>query len=459
MGHERDRMIGSQTKLPVLGRLAAGAVLLAAAMSGGNAAVFAQSERPQAKTALETQDDHEILKARERELEAARNEQKRASETEARLRSEIESFGNDRKKLNADLIATAARMRDIEGRLSVTESRVAPLEEQEGKLRQSLNERRDEIAEVLAALQRMGRRPPPALLVSPDDAAKTIRSAIVLGAVVPEMRTQADRLATDLTHLQKLRTDIATERTRLTGDLKSLSDDQARMNLLVEERARQQAASEEALEKQRAQAGGLAKQVDNLKDLVARLEQGLESAARAAKLAALPDDQKSASKPSLAALSDPGRLSPAITFSSARGLLPMPANGIKIRDFGANDGIGGTERGISIATRAGAQVTAPCDGWVVYAGPFRSYGQLLILNAGGGYHVVLAGMDRISVEIGQFVLTGEPVAAMGSGTAQVAATSSVGASQPVLYVEFRKDGTPVDSGPWWAKKESEKVRG
>ncbi len=76
-------------------------------------------------------------------------------------------------------------------------------------MRHSLDERRDEIAEVLAALQRMGRRPPPALLVSPDDAAKTVRSAIVLGAVVPEMRAEADRLATDLNQLQKLRTDIA----------------------------------------------------------------------------------------------------------------------------------------------------------------------------------------------------------------------------------------------------------
>jgi septal ring factor EnvC (AmiA/AmiB activator) len=139
-------------------------------------------------------------------------------------------------------------------------------------------------------------------------------------------------------------------------------------------------------------------------------------------------------------------------------MLPLPVNGVKIRDFGASDGVGGQEKGLSIATRAGAQVTSPCDGWVVYAAPYRNYGQLLILNAGGGYHVLLAGMDRISVDLGQFVLTGEPVAMMG-GSAQVAATIAVGSSQPVLYVEFRKDGTPVDPGPWWATREGEKVRG
>lgn len=402
--------------------------------------------------------DSDILKARERELEQLRAEQKRALETEARLKAEIQALGDDRRKLNTALIGTAARMREVETRLSVTEARLMPLEQQEADLRQSLRERRDTIAAILAALQRMGRRPPPALLVNPEDAARAVRGAIVLGAVVPEMRSRAERLAADLGELVKLRADIAGERSKLSADLKSLSEEQRRMTLLVDERQRQQAESEKALEAQRAQAADLARQADSLKDLVARLEQGLDSAARAARSAPAPD-RKSGSKAALAALSDPGRIAPAVAFASARGTLPMPVNGVKIRNFGAADGLGGTERGISVASRAGAQVIAPCDGWVVYAGPFRSYGQLLILNAGGGYHVVLAGMDRISVDIGQFVLTGEPVAVMGSGSAQVAAAASVGTSQPVLYVEFRKDGTPVDPGPWWAKHESEKVRG
>jgi len=95
---------------------------------------------------------------------------------------------------------------------------------------------------------------------------------------------------------------------------------------------------------------------------------------------------------------------------------------------------------------------------VVYAGPFRSYGQLLILNAGGGYHVLLAGMERISVDLGQFVLTGEPVGVMGGGS-QVSAAAATRPKSPVLYVEFRKDGAPIDPGPWWAANESEKARG
>jgi septal ring factor EnvC (AmiA/AmiB activator) len=140
-------------------------------------------------------------------------------------------------------------------------------------------------------------------------------------------------------------------------------------------------------------------------------------------------------------------------------LLPLPVNGVKIRNFGDPDSMGGAEKGLAIAARPGAQVTSPCDGLVVYSGPFRSYGQLLILNAGGGYHVLLMGMERISVNPGQFVLTGEPVAAMGSGGQIAAAVATTTPSQPVLYIEFRKDGTPVDPAPWWATSESEKVRG
>jgi len=222
------------------------------------------------------------------------------------------------------------------------------------------------------------------------------------------------------------------------------------MTVLVAERQRKQAETEKALDAERARSMQLARQADNLKELIGRIEQEIASAARAAAAAR-------ATQATLATLNDPGRLSPAIAFASAQKKLPLPLNGIKIREFGMPDGLGGNEKGLSLASRAGAQVTAPCDGWVVYAGPFRSYGQLLILNAGGGYHVLLAGMERISVDLGQFVLTGEPVAVMGGGP-QSAAAVATGSRQPVLYIEFRKDGTPVDPSPWWAS-DSEKVRG
>ena len=276
------------------------------------------------------------------------------------------------------------------------------------------------------------------------------------------MRAQADALASDLAELLRVRKDIDAEKAQLANKLGDLARDQLRLNMLIDERQKRQTNVEQSLDTQKQRVTDLSRQVDNLKDLIGKLEQGLDSATRDARNQAR-SIEADATRPDLAALKDPGRLAPAVAFAANRGHLRLPVNGSRIREFGTSDGAGGTQKGISIATHASAEITAPCDGWVVYAGPFRSYGQLLILNAGGGYHVLLAGMERISIDLGQFVLTGEPVAVMGGGGlgggSQVSTAVATGTKQPVLYVEFRKDGTPIDPSPWWAINEGEKVRG
>ena len=401
----------------------------------------------------------DAIKQREQELEATRAQQKSAADAQTKLQAEIAAIGQDRSKLNQQLIDIAAQVRGVETRIGDAEARLRPLDSREQQIRGSLDSHRSEIVEVLAALQRAGRRTPPALLVRPEDALQSLRTAMLLGSVVPELRARAEKLTGDLTELVTLRKTIATERDKLGVDRDKLRDDQTRLAALVDERQRQQSSVEKDMAVEGARAIALSRQVDSLQGLIAKMEQDLKSAAKAAATASLQGAPATVNgKPNLGALKDPARLSPAIAFASAKGLFAMPVNGVKIRDFGGSDGAGGVEKGISLASRPGAQVTTPCDGWVVYAGPFRSYGQLLILNAGGGYHVLIAGMGRISVNIGQFVLTGEPVATMGT-TSQVASILAANASQPVLYVEFRKDGTPIDPGPWWAANEGEKVRG
>jgi murein hydrolase activator len=408
---------------------------------------------------LTTTASPDAIKQREQELEATRAQQKSAAELQEKLKAEIAAMGQDRSKLNQQLIDIAAQVRSVETRIGDAEARLHALDSREQQIRGSLDSRRSEIVEVLAALQRAGRRTPPALLVRPEDALQSLRTAMLLGSVVPELRARAEKLVGDLGELVTLRKTIATERDKLAVDRDKLGDDQTRLAALVEERQRKQSSVEKDMEAEGARAVALSRQADSLQGLIGKMEQDLKSAAKAAAAASLQGAPASANgKPDLAALKDPARMSPAIAFASAKGLFAMPVNGVKIREFGGSDGAGGIEKGISLATRAGAQVTTPCDGWVVYAGPFRSYGQLLILNAGGGYHILIAGMERISVNIGQFVLTGEPVATMGTKS-QVASILAANASQPVLYVEFRKDGTPIDPGPWWAANEGEKVRG
>jgi septal ring factor EnvC (AmiA/AmiB activator) len=406
----------------------------------------------------------DVIKKHEQELEQARAKQRDAVEAENKLKAEIAALGQDRNKLNRQLIDVAARVRGVEGRISESEERLKTLDQRETTIRNSLNARRAETTEVLAALQRAGRRAPPALMVRPEDALQSLRTAMLLGSVVPEMRARAERLIGDLGNLVGIRKEAAEQKDRLLADRDNLNTDQKRLAALIDERQRRQSDVEKDIEMERRRAVDLSKQADNLRDLIAKMEQDLKTAAvaaakaaSAAKLAEAAAAAKVSTKNTVA-LKDPGRLSPAIAFASAKGLLPMPVNGPKLRGFGGSDGTGGVERGISVAARPGAQVTTPCDGWVVYSGPFRSYGQLLILNAGGGYHVLLAGMERISVNIGQFVLAGEPVGTMGTAS-QVASILAAAPSQPVLYIEFRKDNTPIDPGPWWAASEGEKVRG
>src|SRR6185295_8773226 len=249
--------------------------------------------------------------ARQEELEKVQAEQKRNADLAAKLKAELDAIGEDRRKLNALLIGSAGNIRAVEDRIAAAEGRLKSLENSEGTIRRSLASRRAVIAEVLAALQRIGRRPPPALMVSPEDALQSVRTAILLGAVLPDMKIEVDTLVADLSELVRVRGEIAAERDVLGRDLAALSQERTRMTVLVQERQRKQSETEKALDAERARSMQLARQADNLKELIGRIEQEIASAARAAAAAR-------ATQATLATLNDPGRLSPAIAFASAQ---------------------------------------------------------------------------------------------------------------------------------------------
>lgn len=425
-----------------------------------SAPVLAQPASPSDRAETERRE-------RQRELDAVRADMERAAAERARVEREIEAMRADRAALVRSGIETAAKLRAAEAKVVETEARLTVLDGRQATLRASLHERRELISQVLASLQRMGRRPPPAMLVGADDVLKSVRTAMLLGTLVPEMRDAVGVLARDLEELSALRRDIAGERDRLRAELASLDTERIRMEALAEARQKQVADGERSLEAEKAKAADLARQAGNLELLIGRMETEISAAQRAAEAARTTVVARGSAvadrRQQMAALQNAARMTPAIPFEQARGRLNLPVLGVRLREFGAPDGLGGNEKGQSFATRTGASVTAPSDGWVVYSGPFRTYGQLLILNAGGGYHVVLAGMDRITVDLGQFVLAGEPVGVMGSAPPPASAVTT-GSSQPVLYVEFRKDGSNVDPAPWWSPRApgvqaNERVRG
>jgi murein hydrolase activator len=390
------------------------------------------------------------------ELDKVTSEMSLSQEKLAKLDEEIGALKKDQATISAALIQSAKTEKKLAKDIEEIADRLTSLKEQEDGIRLSLRARRGVLAEVLAALQRMGLNPPPAILVRPDDALASVRSAVLLGAVVPEMRQQTEELMADLKDMSRVTASIAEERERLSSTRQSQVEEQKRLSLLLEEKKKLHAQSEEQLAAERAHAEELAKKATSLKELIAALESQMESVRQAAEAARAAEERRLAEGQERAETQDPSalRLTAETDFASLRGQLLQPAAGRIARRFGDRDSVTGTSMGEMLETAANATITSPSDGVVLYAGPFRSYGQLLILDAGGGYHVVLAGMKRIDVSQGQFVLAGEPVGAMGekllTSAASMAGKNGGGDNgAPMLYIEFRKDGKPVDPAPWW----------
>ena len=241
---------------------------------------------------------------------------------------------------------------------------------------------------------------------------------MLLGAVVPDLRSAADAVASDLRQLMALKNEKAKERDRLRADLTSLAEEKTRVQFLIEDKRDRRAASIEALAEEQRRAAALADQATSLKDLIARTEKENRRGGAGVRRGREGGRGEPAGSPA----GPPAHL--ARQRRSPRAGDRLRRRQGALAQAGQRHGRSGASATMTASARAcrayrlqpasGAQVNSPSDGWVVYAGPFRSYGQLLIINAGGGYHVLLAGMERIDVQLGQFVLAGEPVAMMAS---------------------------------------------
>ncbi len=367
-----------------------------------------------------------------------------AADIDAAIKAQVE--------ISDRLVALVKTMDGQQQAMASADARVAKLESEAIIIRSDLAEKQDVLSELLAGLQRLEQNPPPALVVDPHDVLQALRGAMMFGAVVPDMRAQAEELQTKLQRLVAIKTETETEKKNQQDALQALQTSQAELKTLQVQKKTfaLTAAKELAAEKLRAET--LAKQAKNLKQLLASLE--------AAKLEA--EKQKSAEakvRDEVEQLKQAALSRPPLVFSQARGKLAYPVQGDILKQFGDDNGLGSTLDGTAIATSANLNVTSPIDGKVEFAGPFRSYGQLLILNAGEGYLVLLAGMKQISAEIGQSIKAGEPVGMMGEGPSSVALIGGeTENTSPVLYIEFRKNSEPVDPSPWWVGGRKEAMK-
>ncbi len=380
----------------------------------------------------------------------------RSTRTQAALERELSAMRDESAELSAKLVELAAKIQRREALSNRSEDRLDRLAHEEMAMRKMLAGQRQSLTALLAGLQILERNPPPPIVTKPRDTVAAVRGAMLFGTIVPELKRRTARLARDLARLDEVRARITHERGDLDKTLTELRASQTEMRTLGERKQKLIAATSEKLEDAKKRAKALASKSRSLSQLMAAvIRQRKQLAERNARQAAREAELLKHEKRRLAAT----RKAPPLKFSKARGRIAFPAAGTRIRAFGDADGFGGHTKGIFIATRKLAQVTAPADGKVEFAGNFRSYGELLILDVGEGYHVLVAGMGEISVQPGQFVRAGEPVGLMGRQPARATLIGdTLETDKPILYVEFRRNGGSIDPAPWWTANRKEARR-
>jgi len=347
--------------------------------------------------------------------------------------------------LRTQLIETAARVQEHEQRRNAMAQRLNDAERDYQASDAAFQSRRRAIARSLGVLAKLSRAPSEALIARPAEWRQTVRAVGVIEQLVPTLNRRAAAIAEELEQLQHARIERAQSKAILSQELESLGEEQARLESLL---ARKSAANADLTAKRRAVESEIARLGAEAKDLRALVDRLLADMSRSAAAEppqqaapALPPPQAEEPAPAETAALAP---SPAMLPSS----LPWPVLGEVVRAYGEPDDSGAPGQGVLIRTADGAQVVAPRDGTAVYAGEFRSYGQLLIIEHRGEYHILLAGFARIHSEVGQSLAAGEPVGVMGGRSS----------AAPMLYIEIRRNGQPTDPAVWLGSG-SRKVRG
>ncbi|MGD9537391.1 MAG: murein hydrolase activator EnvC [Alphaproteobacteria bacterium] len=401
------------------------------------------------------------LEAAERALRDRQSAIEQERQKSATLRAQAEAYRAELDGLRTKAMAMVAETREVERALSEIEARVAALAAEEAERRAALEAGRGPRANAITAMLRLSRRPPQALMLAPNSAVEATRSALLLAAVSHGLEAEAETLQISLRQIALLRDDLAKERQRQSEVREDLAARQAALDGLIAEKVALETQSEAGLSEAERRVAALVEESRDLEELIAKLEAArleAEELARAApppapprpeaEVAAAAGDAEGAAEAEAPPPDDAAEIRitaldrEAMRAAEAprRGAFALPAEGRIVGEFGAETAHGVSAKGLSITARAGAAVIAPFAGKIVFAGPFRDYGQLLIIEHGEGYHSLLAGLGRIDTAVGRWVLAGEPVGAMSSSSD----------TPPQLYLELRHKGRPVNPLPWLA---------
>lgn len=358
------------------------------------------------------------------EIEALEREAEEARDAAAEREVRADALAAEIAALRARLVEAANRVRTRETAASEADARLASLEIEEDRLRTSLADERASLARVLAALQRIETGSPPALAVSPDDAAEAARAAGLLANIAPQLEERARAVRRRLDELAALRLELIAQGARVAEAEAALAETRAEVEALIAERrdAERQLRAESAdLSRRAAEIAGRAQSLEELLSEIRRFAAAEPrlNPRRLEPSEIVPDGipvprlrpERSAEGVLLAAVPITGELE-GLRFSDARGELRPPAIGPVVTGFRETGRDSQTRDGIWFEPRPRAQVVAPFDGVVVFAGNFQSLEGVLLINTADGYTLVIGGMAALYASEGQSVLGGEPIGAM-----------------------------------------------
>lgn len=345
----------------------------------------------------------------EKQLKSKEQEKKQLEKQMHELEDELETT---REKM----VRVGKSIQNNEKDLQRLEIRISELETEQEKLERSLEKDRSQIANLVLALERIRRVPPEALLARPDAPLKTAQSAMLMGDIIPTLNKRAESLKENLQQLDEVSTALGKDREEALKTSRTLLNKHKELSKLIGKRETLYSQTQHDFELQQKEVQQISKQAKNLRDLVQKLDEDRKRKAA-----------RQATKQAVLSMPD-------IEVPDA-GAARLPIAGIIRTQFEQEDDVGAPSMGIKIEGRPGALVTAPMGGVIRFTGPFKRYGNLIIIEHKDGYHSLIAGLEKIDTVVGRSVNAGEPV-----GLLQNANDSS----KAMLYYELRKNGKPID---------------
>jgi len=360
-------------------------------------------------------------------LETLTKAEEEARKKEAELSKKRDAIAGEVSKLKKDLVRNASEAEKFEREGLSLEAKLSDLDIEAATLNEAIYGDRKTLMRLLAALQRIKNNPPPPLATQPEDAADAARAARLMSSLSSDLKKRADVLASRLETSQKLRNEIEHKRIQLSANEKTLAKRRIQISKLVGQKSDLEKSVAKDREEALQEVSKLASESKSLRELIETFEAATANVGPRVK----PGANRTKSRTSIAA--KPVKLPKGVTkFASAKGKLRAPVPGRITRNYGSG------EKGMTVSTRSKAQVIAPYAGRIEFAGAFKNYDNVVILNVGGGYFILMTGMGETYVETGENVRIGEPLGLMPF--------NAKGASN--LYIEFRKNGGTINPKPW-----------